>query len=82
MSACEHAIEYVYFYLDGEQLTWYRRMKIRWHLRKCEHCCGAYEFEERLLRVVRDKGRDEPPPELMDRLRALLRHEAADDPEP
>ena len=81
MSACDHAIEHIYFYLDQEELTWYSRMKIRWHLRKCENCCGAFDFEARLLQVVRDKGRDDPPPELFDKLRTLIQHEAADEPE-
>jgi len=77
-SACDHAIEHIYFYLDDEQLSWYRRMRIRWHLRKCSYCCGAFDFEQRLLEVVRVRGREEPPPELFERLRTLLHGEAAE----
>ena len=79
--ACDHAIEHIYFYLDREQLSWYARMRIRRHLHKCGHCCGAFEFEERLLAVVQQRGRDDPPQELFDRLRALIHHEAAEEPE-
>ncbi len=78
--ACEHAIEHMYLFLDGE-MTWYRRLRIRRHLRRCNHCCGAYDFEARLQTVIRQRGRDEPPPELFERLRALIRQESADGPE-
>ena len=73
-SGCGHAIEYIYNYLDDE-ITWTRRMRVRWHLRKCNHCCDAFEFETHLKTVIREKGQDEPPPELMDRLKTLLREE-------
>ena len=73
---CEHAVEYVYQYLDAE-LTWTRRVRIRWHLRKCGACDGAYSFETRLKAVIRERGREEPPPELMNRLRALIREEGS-----
>ena len=79
--ACDHAIEHIYFYLDREQLSWFARIRIRRHLRKCHHCCGAFEFEQRLLAVVRQRGRDDPPPELFDKLRALIRDETAEEPE-
>ena len=80
MSGCDHAIEHIYFYLDHE-INWYRRLRIRRHLRKCNYCCGAFEFEERLLTVVRERGRDDLPEELLSKLRALIRHEAAEEPE-
>ena len=79
-TACDHAIEHMYYYIDGE-MTWYRRMRIRWHLRRCDDCCGAYEFEIRLKEVIRERGRDQPPQELFDRLRALIQQEAADEPD-
>ena len=68
---CEHAVEYVYQYLD-EELTYMRKARIRWHLKNCVGCDGAYAFETKLKTVIRERGRDEPPPELMDRLRALI----------
>ena len=71
---CEHAVEYVYHYLD-EELTWSRRVRIRWHLKRCEPCDGAFDFESRLKSMIRQKGRDDAPPELFDRLRALIRED-------
>jgi len=79
-SGCGHAIEYVYHYLDDE-ISWTRRMRVRWHLRKCRDCCDAYDFETQLKTVIRERGRDEPPPELMDRLRTLLRDEGLREPD-
>ncbi len=78
--ACDHAIEHMYYYLDSE-ISWYRRLRIRWHLRRCDDCCNAYEFETRLKAMIRDRGRTEPPPELFDNLRALIEQEAAEEPE-
>lgn len=75
---CDHAVEYLYHYLDQE-LTWARRTRIRWHLRRCHQCCDAFDFETQLKIVIRERGRDEPPPELFDRLRALIQEEAARD---
>ena len=68
---CEHAVEYVYQFLDGET-TWMHRARIRYHLKKCVECDGAFAFETRLRTVIRERGRDEPPAELIDRLRTLL----------
>ena len=75
-TACEHAIEYVYNYLDDE-VTMTRRTRIRWHLRRCTQCTSAYDFEARLKQVIRERGRSEPPPELFDTLRALIEEERA-----
>lgn len=74
--ACDHAIAYVYQYLDKE-LTPVRAARIRWHLRKCDQCCGAFDFETRLKMLIRANGRDEPPAELLERLRALIREEGS-----
>ena len=77
--ACDHALEYMYQYLD-EELTISRTARIKWHLRKCDACPGAYDFETRLKMMIRDKGRDELPAELFDRLRTLIRDEDAGPP--
>ena len=76
--ACEHAVEYVYHYLDDE-MTVFRRARISWHLRRCHQCCGAFEFETRLRSVIRARGREEPPQELFDGLRALIERERESD---
>ncbi len=73
-AGCDHAVEYVYQFLD-EELTWWHRARIKWHLRRCSHCESAYEFESKLKSVIRQRGRSEPPPELFDTLRALIEEE-------
>jgi mycothiol system anti-sigma-R factor len=78
MSAeCEYAVEYLYHYID-EELTWARRLRIRWHLRRCEPCLNAFDFEARLKDRIQRSGRDEPPQELFQRIRALIEQEAAE----
>jgi len=78
--ACDHAVEQIYFYIDKE-ISLSRRMRIRWHLRRCGDCCGAYDFEEGFKRMVRQKCQTEPSAELIQRLRTLIREEAGDDAE-
>jgi mycothiol system anti-sigma-R factor len=77
--ACEHAIEHIYFYLDSE-ITWYKRLRVRRHLRKCRHCCDAFDFEAHLKALIRQRGHDMAPPELFERLRALIDQETAEEP--
>lgn len=72
--ACDHAIAYVYQYLD-EELTPVRAARIKWHLRKCDMCSPAFDFERRLKTMIREKGREEPPAELFERLRTLIHEE-------
>lgn len=71
---CHDAIQRLYPYLDGE-LNAYRRARIRWHLRKCNPCDGAFSFEHRFKAVIREKTREAVPPEVVERLRAYLRSE-------
>jgi mycothiol system anti-sigma-R factor len=73
---CDHAVDYLYQFID-EELTWSRRLRIRWHLKRCGNCVNAYDFEVRLKTRIRECGRDEPPQELFDRIRALIEQEAA-----
>lgn len=74
MSGCDHAVEYVYQYLD-EELTLTRRARISIHLRRCPPCGDAFEFERRLKVRIAEGGKTEPPPELFDHLRALIHQE-------
>ncbi len=76
-AGCDHAVDYLYQYID-EELTWARRVRIRWHLRRCGKCLDAFDFETELKTRIRDCGGDEPPQELFDRLRALIEKEAAE----
>jgi mycothiol system anti-sigma-R factor len=71
---CDNAVEHLYQYID-EELTWARRVRVRWHLRRCGTCDDAFGFESRLKSVIRQRSGDDPPPELMDRLHSLIREE-------
>jgi len=77
---CDNAVEHLYQYLDQE-LTWTRRVRVRWHLRRCTNCDGAFDFEAKLQSVIRERSGEEPPPELMDRLRAFIHEETKGDTE-
>lgn len=69
---CDDTIALVYPYLDGE-ITWWRRRRVRMHLRNCKDCPPAFEFEEQLKLMVRRKTHTDPPDEMLDRLRDYLR---------
>lgn len=69
---CSEAIAQVYQYLDAE-MTWWRRKRVRWHLRKCRGCDGAFRFEAHLKSLVRRGCAEDAPPELLERLRSFLR---------
>jgi mycothiol system anti-sigma-R factor len=73
-SGCDHAVEYIYHYLDGE-ISWTREQRIRWHLRRCRDCGGAYDFETGLKTAIARAARADVPPELFDRLQTLLDQE-------
>lgn len=76
---CAEAHRKVYEYLDGE-IGWYRRWRIRRHLRLCPPCQDGFDFESKLKSRIRDGCADEFPRELFDRLRASLRENGPDDP--
>jgi len=70
--SCDESVSRVYQYLDGE-INWFRRVRIRYHLRNCESCSGSFSFEERLKLVVQENCREDTPPELMERLRSFMK---------
>ena len=74
MSGCEHAVEYVYQYIDDE-LTTTQRTRIAMHLKRCANCTDAFEFERSLKARIAIGGKSEPPRELFDHIRALLQQE-------
>jgi mycothiol system anti-sigma-R factor len=74
---CQDAVAHVYFYLDDE-IGWFKKARIKRHLRKCPPCEGAFGFESRLKAIVRERLREEPQPEVMDRLRAYLKDNGSD----
>jgi mycothiol system anti-sigma-R factor len=69
---CDDAVANVFFYLDGE-VGWFKKTRIRRHLKKCPPCMGAFEFESRLKVIIRERLREEPHPEVVERLRMFLR---------
>jgi mycothiol system anti-sigma-R factor len=71
---CDRALAEIYTYVDQE-MTWWRRLTIKRHLSACSYCPQAYEFEQRLRIVVRQRLGEEIPPEAMDRLRDMLAKE-------
>lgn len=73
---CARATEQVYLFLDSEMTRW-RYLRVKRHLKKCPPCCSKFDFETHLRLLVREKSREEAPPELIDRLRALLREHGA-----
>jgi len=73
-SGCDHAIGYIYQYLDDE-ISVAHSSRIKLHLRRCSACMNAHEFETKLKGVIRERGRFEPPPELFDKLRNLIHEE-------
>ena len=76
---CDKVVGEVYSFLDGE-LTGSRRSKIEWHLRGCSPCSDSFHFEERLMLLVKQSCTDdqEVPPELFERLQALIHQEATE----
>jgi mycothiol system anti-sigma-R factor len=75
---CEHAIERIYEYLDGE-LTAYKRAAIARHLDECPPCAEGFDFEIELRQVIAFKCRDEVPPDLRRRIATALGHELPPD---
>ncbi|MCJ7779425.1 MAG: zf-HC2 domain-containing protein, partial [Acidimicrobiia bacterium] len=73
-SGCDHAIEYIYQYLDDET-SLSHSARIRLHLRRCSSCMNAYEFDAKLKGVIRERGHAEPPPDLFDKLRTMIHEE-------
>ncbi len=70
--SCDETASWAYHYLDGE-LSWFRRVRIRYHLRGCDSCTGGFSFEERLKIIVQERCREDAPPELMERLQTFMR---------
>jgi mycothiol system anti-sigma-R factor len=74
MNGCHNAIDYMYQYID-EELTPARRARIKLHLRRCNECPDAFQFEQQLKAKIHDAGKATPPPELFANLRALIEEE-------
>ena len=69
---CERALRQIELYLDGE-LGGFERAEVEEHLSGCSPCTGHSEFQRRLKEMLRTKcGCDEVPPEVVERIRAVL----------
>jgi mycothiol system anti-sigma-R factor len=69
---CEDAVAHVYFYLDNE-IGWFKKARIKRHLKKCPPCEGAFGFESLLKAIVRERLHEEPQQEVIERLRAYIK---------
>jgi mycothiol system anti-sigma-R factor len=74
MTGCDNAVEYVYQFIDDE-LTVARRARIKWHLKRCGVCVGAFDFERQLKARIAAAGRAEPPAEFLQQIRAIVEQE-------
>ena len=74
---CDQVAAQVYLYLDQEELAWWQRMRIRWHLKECPPCADGFTFEERLQAKVAKGCVDTMPAELERRLMTFI-HEHVD----
>jgi mycothiol system anti-sigma-R factor len=68
---CAEAVKQLWGYLD-RALSREERERVEEHLAFCRTCCGELEFAEELQRFMASQSRDELPPDVRDRLEALL----------
>lgn len=68
---CREVLQRLYHYLDGE-LTDESRADIQQHLEDCSPCVEAFGFEKDLRRVIAQRCRDVPPPDLRRRIAEAL----------
>ncbi len=74
---CDYVSTNLYLFLDKE-VGWVRKTVISLHLRRCHDCTDRIEFERNLRIVVRERVREEPRPEMVDRLRRYLQDQEPD----
>ena len=76
---CDQSTERIYYYMDG-QLTWWRRLQIRRHMKSCFPCAQSLDFEIRVRRVISLKCHDEAPEELKRRVMEALQRQHPEQP--
>ena len=69
---CEELLEYVYEFINSQDLTEVKIKEIRWHVEECRHCFDRYEFEERLVIRCRTASRTICPDALKKKIHILL----------
>ncbi len=72
---CDESLARMYEYLDGELDENDVVERIRFHLDDCPPCGDSFDFERRLLEVVKERLAEKVPPDVMDRLRTVVRSE-------
>lgn len=72
---CDRALDNLYAFLDAE-LDGMSAEEIRAHVEGCNGCDGQYSFERKLLAIVKERLREDPPDDFFDRIKALLAAEA------
>lgn len=75
---CDRAIANLYAYLDAE-LEGSNAEEVRAHVETCHGCDGQFSFEKKLLGIVKERLREDPPPDFFDRIKALLAAESSAD---
>jgi predicted anti-sigma-YlaC factor YlaD len=70
--SCDKALSLAGRYIDGE-MVWLRRVRVEWHLHRCQHCDDGFLFERQLKQRVHDGCHEEIPIVVYERLRAVLR---------
>jgi len=78
-SDCRKAQAKVYLYLDSE-MGFYRRWRVRRHLRLCPPCADGFSFESKLQQKVREDCVEDVPEELLDRVKVFLRDNGPTNP--
>jgi mycothiol system anti-sigma-R factor len=76
---CRQVAAQVDQYLDQEELTWWQRMRIRWHLKACAPCTDGFTFEEKLRARVAEGCSEAMPQELEQRLLTFIKEHADDE---
>lgn len=76
---CSKVAAKVYQYLDREELTWWQRARIRWHLKACVRCTDGFGFELRLRSRVSKGCAEDMPKELEQRLLTFIREHVDDE---
>jgi mycothiol system anti-sigma-R factor len=75
---CDEALHTLYHFLDGE-LTADRRAAIEHHLKECQPCLRAFDFEAELKAVIGRSCRDQVPDELRRRIADALAEASGDE---
>lgn len=68
---CDHALERIYHYLDGE-LTLDIRESIRHHLDDCPPCGKVFQFETELKQLIARGCQEQAPESLRRRIAEAL----------